>query len=337
MRKVAIIPLMGGLVIGGLAIKLGLNSIQQAKASARVATVNVVVARDEIQATSEIDETMLQLVQTPVTPLLGEDSFTDMSKLIGRVTEKTVPVGAVIREELLAPPGTPAGLMVRIPAGFRAVSVKINEFSGVAYQLRPGNFVDVIAVMQVGRTRETVSRIILQQIEVIAVGRALTESDKDGKGKVAKSVTLLVRNSDVPKLHLAETNGKVTMAMRSPDDNLVADSGKSSESELLGFATPTSEDDEFKAEPVGVTTGVTDGKRNYQVMLVDGGGRPTVMTFDRPNSTQRIDQGGGAMRNAQRSSSSQRGPSAGPRGAAEPPNEDADEEDDGGSAESSPG
>ncbi len=238
MKKVSIIPLMMGLVIGGVAIKIGLDKLQEAQASGRRDMILTVVATSEIPATAPIQSAMVSLVETPKTPLVDGTCFADAKDVVGRVAAHSIPRGVVIREALLTPKGTPPGLAVRIMPGFRAVSVKVNEVTGVAYQIQPGAFVDIIAVMTVnkGRHKETISRIILQNIEVAAVGQALNSAGGEGgSSKVAKSVTVLVRDSDAPMLHLAQTRGQLTLALRSGDDGTLADNaGNASESDLLG-------------------------------------------------------------------------------------------------------
>ncbi len=238
MKKVAIIPLALGVFVGGMAIKLGMDAFEKVKADSAQETLNVVIAATEIPATSAIDRAMITLIETPMTPLTGEDAFGSVEDLIGRVVASSIPRGGVVRSSLLAPDGTPPGLGVRIKKGFRAVSVKVNEVTGVAYQIRPGAFVDVIAVMTLdsGRRKETVSRTILQNVEVGAVGRVLASASDGGggKGKVANSITLLVKDSDAPLLHLAQTRGKLTLALRSDEDKESTETGHSTESELLG-------------------------------------------------------------------------------------------------------
>jgi len=287
MKKGTLIPLVMGVVVGGLAIKLGLDTVQRAKAGARVEMVSAVVAVEDIPATSEITDTMVKVIETPVTPLLGRDSFKDLSGVVGRVAEGDIPRGSALREDLLAPEGTPPGLTVRIPKGFRAVSLKINEVSAVGYQLRPGVFVDVIAVMRSGRTREMVSRIVLQGVQVVAVGRTLSSpSDPNGKSKAAKSVTLLVKNSDVPRLHLAETQGKITLAMRSPEDDQKADAGTASEGELWGEKPEKPESDENGTKVV--QSQPLQAQANYTLTMVNGTGQASTVTFASENSTRRV-------------------------------------------------
>ncbi|MEE9293639.1 MAG: Flp pilus assembly protein CpaB [Phycisphaerae bacterium] len=253
MKKVAMIPLALGLLIGGIAIKLGLDTLQEAKAGARRKIITTVVAIAEIPATSIIEASMIKTVETPETPLLGKGYFTEAEKVVGRVPAYSIAQGVVLRESLLSPPGTPPGLAVRIQPGMRAVTVKVNEVTGVAYQIQPGARVDVIAVMAVVNregTRETVSRIILQDVEVGAVGRTLQASSQDGKGRASKSVTLLVKSTDAPRLHLAQTRGKLTLALRSGDDNEIAEAHSATESELLGiFAEKPAESEKPAAEP----------------------------------------------------------------------------------------
>lgn len=290
MKKVAMIPLALGVIIGGLAIKLGLNTLQKAKASGHQQLVEAVIATVDIPATSEIDRTMVTIVKTPTSPLLGNDSFSTTEELIGRVASSSIPRGALVRGSLLAPEGTAPGLTVRIAPGFRALSVKIDEVIGVAYQIRPGTFVDVVAVMDIanGARRETVSRVILQRVEVAAVGRALNVgSGNSGKGKAARSVTLLVRNADVPRLHLAQTRGKLTLALRNKDDNVLGDAAYVSERELLGGSRPNESEG---TESVTARTVVSAPKRTNNLVVVtvfNGGQRPQTLAFDGPTSMRR--------------------------------------------------
>jgi pilus assembly protein CpaB len=288
MNKVAIVPLAMGVIIGGIAIKLGLDTLQKAKADGRQEEFSVVVAAVDIPATAAIEHQMLTTVKTVQTPILCQDSFLNLEDAVGRVVTNAIAKGSVLRESLLTPPGTPPGLAVRIKSGYRAVTVKVNEVTGVAYQVTPGARVDVIAVMtlQSGRSKETVSRIILQNIEVAAVGRALNmATTPDGKGKAAKSITLLVKNTDAPLLHLAQTRGKLTLALRSDDDTRESGVGNATESELLdGFGkTVAAKPQPSLTQPTNVarTVAVVHGGRLQQQELgedISQGARPYVPT-----------------------------------------------------------
>lgn len=239
MRSKAIIPLVVGLGVGLVALKLGVDAVRNAQGSqAAPVEIEVVVATVDIRPTMQITPDVVVVKKTPKTPLLPPDAFSRIEEVVNRVTSKTVTAGMPLSPAVLAPEGTTPGLSVKIPEGHRAVSVKIDEVTGVAFQLLPGSFVDVLVVMDVtrGRKKETMSRVILQNVQVAAVGQLLGDPhDESGAPTRAKSVTLLVRVEDVPKLHLAQTKGKVTLAMRGGEDELqTAGISEAFETGLLG-------------------------------------------------------------------------------------------------------
>ena len=109
------------------------------------------------------------------------------------------------------------------------------------YQLKPGDWVDVISLVERrrrNRTTELISRVILQNVEIAAVGRAL-HSGKPGDApkSVARSVTLLLKPEEVTKLHLAQSNrGKISLALRGNTDDVESNIlASASNDQLLGI------------------------------------------------------------------------------------------------------
>lgn len=242
MKNRAIIPLVLGLVVGVLAIKFSVDAIQRAKGSrVDMEEVDAVIASSDIASSIRITPDMLMVRRTPKTPLLPPDAYTSIDGLVGRVSRKFIPQGAVVTSALIAEEGTLPGIEERIEEGYRAMAVKVDESTGVAYLLRPGCFVDVIVVMDVvksGRKKETTSRVFLQRVKVGAVGQMLSETTtEDGPVRV-RSVTLIVPEADVPKLHLAQTKGRLTLAMRSEDDTLITDKAEAHQDEVFGDRQP---------------------------------------------------------------------------------------------------
>ncbi len=79
---------------------------------------------------------------------------------------------------------------------------------------------------------ETVSRVILQNVEVLAVGASLSEAG-EASTSPARSVTLLVKHEEATKLTFADTKAKIRLALRSPDDAVARAPSGTTESELL--------------------------------------------------------------------------------------------------------
>ena len=240
MKGKAMIPLILGLGIGLLAVKLTVDAIRRAQASGQTkSTITAVRAKEDIPAFAEIRPQMVEDVETSDSLFApAQERIESVEQVIGRVTAKAIPKHAPVLLAMLAPEGTPSGMVGRIPTGFRAVSVKIDEVSGVAFQLQIGDWVDVIVVMDVntgGRRKETIAEVILQHIEVAAIGRGLqSEADApSGRSQPAKSATLLVPEQEVPKLHLAGTRGKITLAMRGDDEKTTESGAFANSSDLL--------------------------------------------------------------------------------------------------------
>jgi len=243
MKGRAIIPLVLGLGVGLVAVKFLVNTLQNAKGSTTEQQIEVVRATQDIDDYQEVTPEMLEVVKTVKNSLVPTvDRIGSVDEVIGRVTAKSIPANTPILWSMLAPPGTPGGMVGRIPPGFRAVSVKIDEVTGVAYQIKSGDWVDVIVVMDVdsggmGRSKHTVAEVILQNVQVLAMGRSVggAPDDAGSSTKPAKSATLLVRVEEAPRLHLAGTRGKITLAMRGSDDEITEDPVVADSSELFGL------------------------------------------------------------------------------------------------------
>lgn len=221
MKSKALIPLVIGIGVGVFAIKYTMDAVRKAQgATSSSEMITVVMAQKDIPATESITPDMIVAVKTPMTPMLPRDAFGDTAELEGRVALKSIPRGSPVLPSMIAPKGTPPGLTVRVKEGFRAVAVKIDESSGVGYLVHPGDWVDVLAVMETRKFGKvtTESKLILERVQVAAVGQALNEGPEEGANRNVQSVTLIAKVDDVPKLHLAQTRGRITLAMRGAED-----------------------------------------------------------------------------------------------------------------------
>lgn len=275
MKAKAIIPLVLGLAVGLLAVKFVIDTIRKAQSNSQaLPTFKVVRATQDISAYDKFTANMLEVIESSDENFApAKDRFESVEDLLERVTAKSIPMHVPILETMLAPKGTPSGMVGRIPLGFRAVSVRIDEVTGVAYQIKPGDWVDVIVVMDVdsgNRRRETISEVVLQRVQVAAIGRGSQSAQETGnaKGKAAKSATLFVREQDVPRLHLASSRGKITLSMRGKDSKIVK-TASANLSELLESMTggnPKSKPNKMRVEP----------EEPYEVVIYRGSLDPTA-------------------------------------------------------------
>ncbi|MEK6677372.1 MAG: Flp pilus assembly protein CpaB [Planctomycetota bacterium] len=249
MKGKAIIPLVLGLGIGLVAVKFVIDTVSKAKASGGAQQkITAIKTKQDIPAFTLLTAEMVELVETQENTFApAKDRISKLEEAVGRVTAKAIPQFSPVLLSMLAPPGTSAGMEGRIKPGFRAVSVKIDEVSGVAYQIQPGDVVDVIVVMDIDsgerrKTKETIAKVIVPRAEVAAIGQSTATSAEDATSKVkpAKSATLLVTEEDAIKLHLAATRGKITLSLRGRDEVVSGQSITANSQDLFSSLFPSS-------------------------------------------------------------------------------------------------
>jgi Flp pilus assembly protein CpaB len=226
MNRRAAIPLLAGLVIGLVAVKLVMDFVKKAQGSQQgQQKFTLIQAKQDIKAYEKIDPEMVQAVETTDSVLAPQaERMGSLETVVGRVAMKGIPQNAPILKSMLAPEGTPEGIEGRIPPGYRAVAVKIDEATSAGYNLQPGDWVDVIVVMDIETgtrgKKDTLAEVILQRVQIAAIGQGTNDQADAAGGKVkpAKSATILVKHEEAPKLHLAGTRGKITLVLRGSDD-----------------------------------------------------------------------------------------------------------------------
>jgi pilus assembly protein CpaB len=200
-------------------------------------TVPILVAGEQLSIGTRLTPQQVRLAAWPkAMPLQG--SFSDPKEIIGRgVVVPMVPNEPVL-EAKLAPRDAGAGLTSAIPEGMRAMAVKVNDVIGVAGFVLPGTHVDVILAASAGSINyfeNTAARVILENIQVLAVGQNLRQ-DVDGKPQNAQVITLLVTPEDAQKLSLASLEGRIQLALRNPMDLKSANPAAVHKAALFGKA-----------------------------------------------------------------------------------------------------
>lgn len=183
-----------------------------------IPTAPVVVAGVDLQVGAEITRDDVRLVQWPANAQPA-GAISDPKEVIGRgllmpmiENEPFLPMKLASRE-------AGAGLPPAIPAGLRAVSVKVNEVIGVAGYVLPGTRVDVVAtVSPTQQAADMTSKVILTNVEVLAAGTKIDRETDKNKPMPVSVVTLLVGPEEAERLTLASTEGKIQLALRNPLD-----------------------------------------------------------------------------------------------------------------------
>jgi pilus assembly protein CpaB len=127
-----------------------------------------------------------------------------------------------------------------IPFRMRAVSINVNEVTGVAGFVEPGARVDVLftATVNVAGLHEPRSTTILQNVPVLASDQRLDRSTAR-QGQAAHVVTLLVSLEGAEKLALAMQEGRIQLVLRNPVDTNQETPAPVGNTNLYSGTTPT--------------------------------------------------------------------------------------------------
>jgi len=214
--------LLMALVFGAVATFMALGwmktqSQQQAKPPEKLMAPVVVAAKD-IDAANALRMDQLSVAQWPQESL-PKGGFVRLEEAAGRVTVLPLGAGEPILEPKLAPKGTPAGMVALVPPGKRAMTVKVDEASGVAGFVIPNNRVDVVVSINRGDfSKDPFARVVLENLRVLGTGQKIIEKQPDGKPQVVPTVTLEVTPGEGERLALGAQEGHISLVLRSQND-----------------------------------------------------------------------------------------------------------------------
>ncbi|MFB3826741.1 MAG: Flp pilus assembly protein CpaB [Bryobacteraceae bacterium] len=202
-----------------------LYRLMASRVSAKAAptTTKVVVAARTLELGTVLQDSDLSLADWPGS--LPPGASASKKDLVGRGVISTVYANEPVLETRLAAKGAGGGLAAMIPAGMRAVAVRVNEVVGVAGFVVPGSRVDVLISgnppAQVSHGLGSVTKTILQNIEVLSAGQDF-KKDAEGKPVTVQVINLLVNPEQAEILSLAMNQASIQLVLRNPLDRDVA-------------------------------------------------------------------------------------------------------------------
>jgi pilus assembly protein CpaB len=211
------------LLIGFIALALGAfvsfvvyRNLQSKAASKVVPGEEVVVAAEDLQVGTKIEDKDVRLVRFPSADLPA-GCYHQRSKVVGRGVVLPIARSEFVLANKLAGENAGSGLPSLIPPGMRAVSVRVNDTTSVSGFVQPGTRVDVQLTGNPQGSNEQQTTTVLQNVAVIATGQRL-ERNSAGEAQSAPVVTLLLSPDDAERLTLASSQGHIQLALRNPLD-----------------------------------------------------------------------------------------------------------------------
>ncbi|HEV2826317.1 MAG TPA: Flp pilus assembly protein CpaB [Pyrinomonadaceae bacterium] len=252
MRNKRFFVVLAGALVFGLLAAVSVNRyLSNAQAFSKDMT-KVAVAKVAIPLGTKIVPEQVMMVQFP-RESMPDGTFENADKLAGRVAVVNIAAREPITDSRLAPEGTAGGLSAVIPEGYRAMTVKVDDVVGISGFIMPGTLVDVVVVItpeDASRGAGPISKIVLQNIKVLANGQNIDKPENQRDVNSVKAVTLQVTPEQAEKLALATSEGRLQLVMRNSIDQGDEETTGVNKQKLLGgeHATPAPEPGSLKSE-----------------------------------------------------------------------------------------
>jgi len=220
MSRQAMVALGVAVVLGLLAVLIANSYLNGKERQAYAAgTTKVAVATAPLAYGSDITPDKVKFVDYPNTSI-PPGAFTSTNQLIPPGKRRVALLPIAINEPILAGkisgPGQRASIAALLPEGMRAVSIRIDDVSGVSGFIQPNDSVDVLVTRQVPGADTQVTDVLLQDVRVMALDQQAANSN--GSPMVAKTATVAVTPLDAQKLALAQQIGTLNLVLRKPGE-----------------------------------------------------------------------------------------------------------------------
>lgn len=182
----------------------------------------VVVAKKEVAFGTTVSADVLQETKWPAGNA-PEGSYKTVSQFFAeqqnRVALEALRVNEPILRGKVSGPGQRATLSNMLGEGMKAVSIKVNDVAGVGGFVMPGDYVDILLVVEERDADDRkkpklpgFSDLLLERVRVLAIDQSFDL--KQEQPKLGNTVTVEVAIADAQRIALAQSIGKLSLVLR---------------------------------------------------------------------------------------------------------------------------
>ncbi len=217
-KRIIILAIITGLLTAILTISYINSSKNQIPASMK--TTEVVIATVNIEANVAITSDMVIIKELPVSSV-HNNSIRSINDVVGQITSEKVIAGEQIVKDRLAIGQTDTSVSFTIPENMRAISIPVNETTGVAGYISVGDKIDIMIEDVIAGKSITTTK--LQNIVVLQKGQNPADNfELQGTNKgLTASLTILVTPAQAEVIGYALNIGSpMAVSLRNPVDNV---------------------------------------------------------------------------------------------------------------------
>lgn len=198
----------------------------------------VVVAREDIKELEIIDDRKVKLENIPA-KFQMPGHFKRVEDLYNTIAAVPIKKGEQITVPRVTYPGSQSGLSRQISIGKRALSVQLTESQSVSRLIKPGDRVDILALIDyaAGKREKLKVKTVLQDVLILSTGLYVTNSvpivniqGQNNSNRQMKlnnytnynTVTFELTPFEVQKLQFLIAGGaNITLSLRNNDDKTI--------------------------------------------------------------------------------------------------------------------
>jgi Flp pilus assembly protein CpaB len=144
--------------------------------------------------------------------------LTAPSQIAGRRLKAALVKGSSFGLDDLYPFGDTPGIEDRLQAGYRAVTIPIQDVGVVQGFARPGSFVDVLFRAESVEDRPEITLTLFERVEILALNSNVELGQATSIGPVG-NVTMAVTPHQAKVLKVVEGRGEISLVLRNPKDD----------------------------------------------------------------------------------------------------------------------
>jgi pilus assembly protein CpaB len=183
-------------------------------------TVSVVVAQTNLTEYARISDRDVAAVEVPEADVQA-DWMRVKARAMGRLVKGTILAGHPVRDEDLYPPGTVPKIADQLPAGFRAVALRVEDEIASNGAIQPGSFVDVSLTFDSDHpdVDGTATVNLLRHLQVLSPNPV--NVNRDSYGQLAQKdrfITVAATPEQANRLILAQKYGVINVTLCSSNE-----------------------------------------------------------------------------------------------------------------------
>ena len=219
MKQRLVFVVLFALVVSGAASAVLYRLISAQLAANKVAaSTKVVVATHNLAAGDLIKDVDVRIAEWNGPVPAG--TLTKTEDALNRGVLESIYQGEPLVENRVSKPGAGAGLASMIPAGMRAVAVRVNDVVAVSGFAAAGSHVDILIAGNPpggNQAAGTVTKTLLQNVQILSAGINI-QKDEEGKPVSVPTVNLLLTPAQAEIMSLASNEARIQMVLRNPTD-----------------------------------------------------------------------------------------------------------------------